>query len=230
MAVAWAWAYGEDIQIAITTWNAAASAYDSVVASVTSANLDENVPLQDSSKTPQYNHVGEGLLDRGEIEMLVIEFTNEERRKAGLKLLQHDPAISAIARSHSENMAERSALLHDIGGKDATDRAMDAGYNCRAYHGDGSFSYGLSENIAEHPRVTQWMGRGRSYHPVDYNRDAKDAAQELVQGWMTSSGHRENILDKDSYRIGVGVAVQESTEYGYISETVYATQDFSTCR
>ena len=204
--------------------------YDSAVASVTSANLDENVPLQDSSKTPQYKHVGGGLLDRGEIGMWVIEFTNDERRKAGLKLLQHDHAISAIARSHSENMAESSALLHDIGGKDAIDRAMDAGYNCRAYRGDGSFSYGLSENIAEHPRVTQWMGRGRSYRPVDYNRDAKDVAQELVQGWMTSPGHRENILDRDSYRIGLGVAVQESPEYGYISETVYATQNFSACR
>ena len=92
----------------------------------------------------------------------------------------------------------------------ATDRAMTAGYNCRAYSGDGSYSYGLSENVAEHPRVTQWMGWGRSYRPVDYDRDAEEAARGLVQGWMSSPGHRENILDRDSRRIGVGIAIQET--------------------
>ena len=74
------------------------------------------------------------------------------------------------------------------------------------------------------------MGRGRSYHPVDYSRDAEDMARELVQGWMSSPGHRENILDRDARRTGVGVAIQESPEYGYTSETVYATQNFSACK
>ena len=74
------------------------------------------------------------------------------------------------------------------------------------------------------------MSRGRSNHPVDYSRDAEDMARELVQGWMSSPGHRENILKRDSRKISVGVAIQESPEYGYISETVYATQNFSACR
>ena len=180
--------------------------------------------------TSSQKYVGGSPLNRGEIERWVIEFTNEERISAGLRPLHHDDAISDIARSHSENMATLGLLSHDIGGSDPTDRAMAAGYNCRAHIGDGSYSYGLGENIAEHPRVTRWRGLGRSYRPVDYNRDAEDMARSLVQGWMTSPGHRENILNMDSRRIGVGIAIQESPKYGYINEIVYATQNFSACK
>ena len=31
-------------------------------------------------------------------------------------------------------------------------------------------------------------------------------------------------------KIGVGVAVNESLQYGYISEVVFATQNFSACK
>ena len=136
--------------------------------------------------TARYKHVGEGPLNHGEIEMWVIEFTNEERRARGLRPLRRDSAISDIARSHSENMVRLGFLSHDIGGRDPTDRALAAGYDCRAYHGDGSYSYGLSENIAEHPRVTQWVGRGSSYRPVIYDRNSQAMARGLVQGWMGS--------------------------------------------
>ena len=187
--------------------------------------------LQDAlGATSSQKYAGGSPLNRGEIESWVIEFTNEERISVGPQPLRHDDAISEIARSHSENMARLDLLSHDIGGTDPTDRATAAGYNCRAHIGGGWYSYGLSENIAEHPRVTRWMGLGRSYSPVDYNRDAEDMARELVKGWMSSPGHRENILDRNSRRIGVGIAIQETPKYGHIDETVYATQNFSACR
>ena len=47
---------------------------------------------------------------------------------------------------------------------------------------------------------------------------------------MNSPGHRANILDPDSRRIGVGVAVDLSDEHGWASETLYATQNFSSCK
>ena len=237
----WMWAYHENVSIAVTVWQAASAAYDSVAsfskeaASDATTAISEEIrstpDVQEASRaTDSQKYAGGSPLNRGEIEKWVIEFTNEERISAGLQPLRHDAAISDIARSHSESMARVGLMSHDIGGRDPTDRARAAGYNCRAYRGDGSYSYGLSENVAEHPRVTQWMGRGRSYHPVDYDRDAEEAARGLVQGWMSSPGHRENILDRDSRRIGVGIAIQETPEYGYISETVYATQNFSACK
>ena len=168
------------------------------------------------------------------VERWVVSFTNDEREKAGLRPFEHDPAISDIARAHSEQMVLHG-LNHTILGKDPTDRALAAGYDCRAYHGDGSYSYGLSENIAEHPRVQHWVGEssgwsGYKWRPTVYFVDGKEAARSLVQGWMNSPGHRANILDRDSRRIGVGVAVGLSDKYGWTLETLYATQNFSSCK
>ena len=235
------WAYHEDVPVAVSAWDAALTAYESVAG--LSASLADDVSsaipsdatsdadfrrLSEETRQQKYP-AGKGL-NRSDIERLVIEFTNKERISAGLRSLRHDVAISKIARSHSENMARLGLLSHDIGGRGPTDRALAAGYNCRAYSGDGSYTYGLSENVAEHPRVVKWMGWGTSYRPVDFSQDAGAMARELVDGWMSSPGHRKNILDSDSRRIGVGVAIRESPEYGYTSETVYATQNFSECR
>lgn len=234
------WAYNENVPVAVSAWQATSTAYDNLanmladsandMSTAMSESLRSTPAVQDESgATTSQKYAGGDPLDRAEIERWVIEFTNAERVNAGLRPLRHDTAISKIARPHSEDMARLSLLSHDIGGRDPTGRAIAAGYNCRAYGGDGSYTYGLSENIAEHPRVTQWMGRGRSYHPIGYDRDSEEAALGLVHGWMTSPGHRENILDRDARRIGVGVAIQKNQEYGYISETVYATQNFSAC-
>ena len=237
----WMWAYHENVPIAVTAWQAASTAYSSVASFSKEAARDAHTAISErirstpavqeaSRATTSQKYAGGSPLNRGEIEKWVIEFTNEERINAGLQPLRHDAAISGIARSHSENMARLDLMSHDIGGRDPTDRAMAAGYDCRAYRGDGSYSYGLSENVAEHPRVTQWRGLGMSYRPVDYYHDTEEAARGLVQGWMSSLGHRENILDRESRRIGVGIAIQEASEYGYVSETIYATQNFSACK
>jgi len=47
-------------------------------------------------------------------------------------------------------MISSGIFAHDIHGKGPTGRALEAGYNCRAYNEDGSYSYGLSENIYEY--------------------------------------------------------------------------------
>ena len=235
------WAYHENVPIAVTAWQAASIAYSSVAgfskeaASNATTAISEEIrstpAVQEASRaTNSQKYAGGSPLNRGEIEKWVIEFTNEERTNAGLQPLRHDAAISDIARSHSENMARLGFMSHDIESRNPTDRAMAVGYNCRAYRGDGSYSYGLSENVAEHTRVTQWMGLGMSYRPVDYHHGAEEAARELVQRWMNSPGHRENILDRESRSIGVGIAIQEASEYGYVSETIYATQNFSACK
>ncbi len=51
-----------------------------------------------------------------------------------------------------------------------------------------------------------------SYRPVGYYHDAEEATRELVQGWMNSPGHLENILDRESRRIGLGIAIREASE------------------
>ena len=205
-----------------------------------STNEAPRLPVQSSVSTEERSagsslrYPGEGPLDRDDVESWIVRFTNDERERAGLSPFVHDPAISTIARAHSEKMI-RFGLAHVIQGKDPTDRALDAGYDCRAFRGDGSYSYRLSENVAEHPRVTEWSGVGFSggptrWRPIEFDSDSRSMALGLVKGWMNSPGHRANILDRDARRIGVGVAITEAPDNGWTHETVFATQNFSECR
>ena len=143
-------------------------------------------------------YVGGSPLDTKEVAAWVVEFTNRERTVAGLAPLSHDPAISDIARAHSDNMAVSGIFAHKIGGEGPTDRALAAGYDCRANLGGGRYSYGLSENILEYPRVQYWQGttsRGKTeWRPTEYFEDAQQAAKSMVDGWMNSPGHRRKHL------------------------------------
>ena len=174
-------------------------------------------------------------MDASEIEKWIITYTNEERTRAALRPFIHDKDVSDIARKHSENMATSGKYSHRIDGSGPTDRGFAVGYDCRFYHPDGSYSYGLSENIYQYPRITLWNRltslRGiTTWTPVIYQENAEQAARSLVSGWMDSSGHRENILDAGSRRIGVGVYIHVSEKNGWLMETIYATQNFSKCR
>ena len=188
------------------------------------ASVEETSP-------PKYP--GDGPLDRNAVENWITLFTNEEREKAGLKPFIHDPLISDIARAHSENMV-KFGYGHTVQGSGPTDRALAAGYDCRAYRDDGSYSYGLSENIFMHYRVTRWSGTGSTggkvtWRPANFHIDSQAIGRGLVDGWMNSPGHRANILDSRARRIGVGVDISESSKYGWTNETVLATQNFSDC-
>lgn len=136
----------------------------------------------------------------------IVRLTNEKRTAAKYGRLTHDPAISVIAQAHSEDMLRQDALEHELDGRDSNDRARDAGYDCRRDLGGGRYEFGLSENIS---------------YKSGYPRNAAEVAAEIVDGWMSSPGHRRNIMDGDATRIGVGVAIS--------GRTLYATQNFSSC-
>ena len=96
-------------------------------------------------------------------------------------------------------------------------------------------THGFSENIADHARVAQWWGytgEPETWEPEPgfYDENEAAMARGLVQGWMSSLGHRRNILDPSARRIGVGVAFMDSLRHNHVSERVYATQNFSACQ
>ena len=169
-------------------------------------------------------------LDEATIEQWVVHYTNEERRADGLVELVHDVSISDFARSHSEQMIQYG-YGHTVLGMGPTDRATRAGYECRVIQMDGSISYGVSENIARHPRITKWTGRrGQAvYQLVTFYDNSQAIAEGLVKAWMESPGHRKNLMHVQARSIGVGTAILETQQYGWTQETVYATQNFSRC-
>ena len=165
------------------------------------------------------------------IETWVLHYTNEERATVVLAPFVHDQAISKIAGRHSAMMS-RHGYSHTVLGRGPTDRALASGYNCRAYRADGSYTYGLSENIHQLHRVTSWENRGAGWRPLGFTfATDQDMARALVEDWMDSPGHRANILDPQARRIGVGVYIKETVKYGrWVGETVFATQNFSECK
>lgn len=137
------------------------------------------------------------------IENLIHDSVNRHRLSAGLDALERDIEIDAIARDHSQDMAERGYFEHHTPeGLDPTDRADLAGYECMTRY-DTYYTYGLAENIFHHTGT--WYG-------------AERLASESMNGWMNSPGHRQNIMNPDYNRLGVGVAIGASG--------MYATQNF----
>ena len=115
------------------------------------------------------------------IRELILCLHNEQRAEQGLPELEYETRLEAAAQRHASDMVERQFFAHDTPeGLGPADRALDAGYPTK--------HYSSGENLA-------W-GTGLEAAPV-----------EVVDGWMHSPGHRENILRKAFTQMGVGVVV-----------------------
>jgi uncharacterized protein YkwD len=62
------------------------------------------------------------------VEQKVLDLTNAERAKEKLPPLKANPLLFAAARKHSENMAKKGELSHDLDGKSPFDRITAEGY------------------------------------------------------------------------------------------------------
>lgn len=109
------------------------------------------------------------------IESQVIQLTNQERAKNGLKALTQDWELSRVARYKSVDMRDKNYFSHT------------------------SPTYGSP--------FTMMQNFGISYRAAAENIAAgQTTAQEVVQAWMNSPGHRANILNGNYTYIGVGYA------------------------
>ena len=143
-------------------------------------------------------------VDQQAIERLIHEEVNEERAAAGLDRLSTDDDLQRVARNHSADMVADGYVGHESpDGVTPADRLAAAG--CRAG----------GENVAQ-----SWIDE-----PVAVDGETivaeneSEVAAHLVDRWMASPGHRENILRESFSESGVGVVVTEDNR-------VYATQKF----
>lgn len=119
------------------------------------------------------------------VEKQVFDAINSIRQANGLYVLTTQAGLGGVARAHSDDMLARDYLSHvNPEGKSPGDRIAAAGITVTAW----------GENIA--------MSKGLA-DPVD----------AIVQGWMDSPGHRENILRAGWTHTGVGVAQSGNTFY-----------------
>jgi uncharacterized protein YkwD len=136
-------------------------------------------------------------LSRERVRELIFCLHNERRDRHGVPALEYEARLQTAAQRHAADMVERRFFAHETPeGLGPEDRALNAGYPT------GQYSSG--ENLA-------W-GTGSEASPV-----------EIVDGWMQSPGHRENVLRDAFTHMGVGVTVGVPEEPGAsLSGATYA--------
>jgi uncharacterized protein YkwD len=132
---------------------------------------------------------------------------NVQRRAAEGEPLGWDDTLAKLARAHSEDMAQRGYFKHVTPeGLTPMKRLQAAGYDqCRL----------VGENIHQNNLYSQVITEKKKT-TYDWNSMQRIAAITLAE-WMGSEGHRQNILEKNFTREGVGVAIASD-------DKVYITQ------
>ena len=117
---------------------------------------------------------------------------NNERRKKGLSDLYWDEDLARIARAYSRKMAKESFFSH--------------------YDRDGN-------SIVERAKESNVRGWNKIGENLFFCEGYDDFDALAVRGWMNSTDHRRNILDRQFTGTGIGIA---TTRDGRI----YITQVF----
>lgn len=112
----------------------------------------------------------------GATEARIFDLVNAQRRRLGLQALVYNEQLDQMAKIQARDMARFEKMAHVLPQSDLPTLADRARYT--------GYVYGrLAENVA--------LG-----YP---------SAEAVVQGWMGSQGHRENILNREVVETGVGV-------------------------
>jgi len=130
------------------------------------------------------------------VEELIFTMTNQARRAKGLAPLIKDAELTNVARAYSNDMLVRRFFDHTT--PDGV--SFDARITNHYHH----WVRVVGENI--------WSALG--YNPGNPQKIAK----MIVDDWMSSPGHRDNVLDPDYTHLGVGVSARH--------HTIRATQEF----
>ena len=113
---------------------------------------------------------------RRSMEGQIFDLINAERRRAGLPALEYNAQLDQMAQIQAENMAHFQKMAHVI----PEARLPTLADRARSV----GYPFGrIAENVA--------LG-----FPT---------AETVVNGWMTSRGHRENILNRDVVETGIAV-------------------------
>jgi uncharacterized protein YkwD len=133
-----------------------------------------------------------------EIEKFIVERSNEIRGEKKLEVLEQNEILAKAGRDHSMDMLKKDYFSHfSPDGKSVVDRV-------KKYVAEPRTSLGENVHVI-------YSGRGL--------QDPQAISRTMVDDWMRSKSHRENILAKKYTQTGVGCAND-----GF---KVYCTQVFS---
>ncbi|MEG0296752.1 MAG: CAP domain-containing protein [Clostridium sp.] len=125
------------------------------------------------------------------VEQEIFNIVNQERAKAGVPALGYSNTMQKYGRIKSKDMGDRNYFDHNDPEGNLITVQMKA---------DGVSYSAWAENIAS------------------ITGSSSGLAQQFMNNWMNSTGHRTNILSTNYTEIGVGVYK--------VGNKVYATQEF----
>lgn len=124
---------------------------------------------------------------------------NRERTSRGLRPLRVNHRLSAAARRHTNDMVRRRYFAHD-----SRSDGTSIGRIRRSGYLSGARSWMVGENLA-------WGSGDRS------------TPHNIVDAWMHSPGHRQNILTGRFREIGIGVASRAPSSVSSAAATYTTT-------
>ena len=122
---------------------------------------------------------------------MAIDLTNEYRQENGCPELTMVPELVAAARSHSADMAENNYFSHNSE--------------------DGRLPWDRMREAG----YTDFLSAGENI-AAGYTTPEK-----VIEAWINSPGHRENMLNCNYNEIGIGYVNVENSTFRH-----YWTQDF----
>lgn len=176
--------FSVSVTLAIAAVQAAGAQTDSSTAPSTTANT---APTTCDGSRIELNNIEKRILD----------LHNQTRADSGLPLLCVNSDLTEAARSHSQDMLDRSYLSHTS----PEGETFPARFQRFGYSLEGCNYCEVGENIGE--------GSGSGGEP--------DAMFEV---WMNSPDHRDNILKENFQEVGIGAST--GTYKTYTNTTVYA--------
>ncbi len=131
----------------------------------------------------------EAKADLQQVRKQIVERTNTFRKEHKRASLERNEKLDQAAQAFADYMARTGRYGHSADGNAPQERIAKQGYE----------SCMVAENIA-----TRFQTTG-------FGTDS--LAEGLMQGWIESPGHRENLLRPHVTQTGVGIAVAESGVY-----------------
>ncbi len=140
-------------------------------------------PATNLSAAPAYTGCGGDFAPpvNAEYEQQVVELVNAERANAGLPPLKRAMPLDLAARYHATDMGQDNYFDH------ATHDRVD---------GQSVYVCAWDTRVGTYYANREWLAENIAY--------GLDTAQRVMQSWMGSAEHRNNILHREMWETGVG--------------------------
>lgn len=156
--------------------------------------------------------------------------TNMERRKMGLPILVYSDILKVSALIHSAEMKVNNFFAHENPVKSSLYSPLDRVRTA----GGGRIYQIVGENIADFPILKDDLTTPVILKPfiniyqnaILGNETYKNMAMKITKGWMSSVGHRRNILNKLYQQVGFGVVLHKRRMNGVDFDYILCTQNF----